>query len=140
MDPEVYMSIKRHGTHRQAERLKASGANRDLLPLFDHMARTAFQDEELFVFLDDDALAEDLGLSAEQLGEQLDRLENLALIKRLEVETSGYHGWDVGPLAFHPDDFGDDDDSVEGESAPDVPATSTMPKSALATIDRASRS
>ncbi len=107
MGPDVYMSIKRHGTHSQADRLNASGANRDLLPLFDHMARTAFQDEELLAFLDDDALAGDLGLTAEQLGEQLGRLENLALIKRLEVETSGYHGWDVGPLAFNPDDFGE---------------------------------
>ena len=57
--------------------MKAARLNRDILPLFEHMAKRAFEDEDSLVFLDDCALAEDLGLNAEQLGQQLGRLERV---------------------------------------------------------------
>ena len=116
MDLDDYMRIKHRGIQVQVERLRSDRANRDLSPLLEHMTKRAHEDGELLVFLGDN-LAHDLRLGAGEIAEQLRRLEDLALIKQLDMDSGSRHCWDVGPLTFHSRDDVQGDDAAEGELA-----------------------
>lgn len=78
MDPgDDYLETKRQEIHL---RLKAKRRNRELLPLFEAMARAA-RDGDDFVY-DVTGLAAGLGLSGKKLEKQLRRLERLGFIGR----------------------------------------------------------